>query len=573
MKWLSNFNTLKKILGLVIIMEVFLGIVGYVGYYYNAKGNQDMAEMYHENMIPVELLYDVRQQARAIEADLFELMITTDGNRNNKLLADIENRMAAVNEDIAKFEKTKLDPEEAKLFSAIKSEMAKYREARKVSLDLAMQNKNAEAYQNYVVNVEPLSQKFHTDLKMLSESNIKQAEQINQKNNENFDFASKVILVMIIGAILLSLALGWNMASSISMPLKVGAEHLDELAKGDFSQDMPPEYLVRKDEVGMLAASMDGLNRNMRMLIHKISNSAEQVAASSEELTAGAQQSAGAANSVAESNTQMAQMADKQAATVKRTVAVIEQISVTTQEIAATAGEAAAIANQAAQATDNGQNSITQAIGQMDNVGKGSRQAQEAAQELKTSAQQIGEIVNMISSIAGQTNLLALNAAIEAARAGEQGRGFAVVAEEVRKLAEQSEQAAQQITELITKNHQGIDHVVASVNSAIENIDYGITLVNNAGSSFTEIDKLSNQVAKQVKNISEVIREVAVDSQSIAESTKEMESMSNDVANEATSISAATEEQLASMEEIASSSQALASLAQELQDAVSKFKV
>ena len=82
-------------------------------------------------------------------------------------------------------------------------------------------------------------------------------------------------------------------------------------------------------------------------------------------------------------------------------------------------------------------------------VSTGSKQAQVAAEELKTSSAQIGEIVGLISTIAGQTNLLALNAAIEAARAGEQGRGFAVVAEEVRKLAEQSEAAAHQIKDLV----------------------------------------------------------------------------------------------------------------------------
>ena len=311
----------------------------------------------------------------------------------------------------------------------------------------------------------------------------------------------------------------------------------------------------------------------MRQLIGQVSQSAEQLAASSEELTASAEQSAQASNQVAASVTEMAHGSEKQVAAVNDTSAIVEEISATMEEVAATAQEMAGKANDTSKATVDGQNSVDQAIGQMKNIGQGAQQAQQAAGELEAGSRQIEVIVGLISSIAGQTNLLALNAAIEAARAGEQGRGFAVVAEEVRKLAEQSEQAARQIKGLIGTNDNNIKNVVGVVSNTIKEIDQGVALVSKAGDGFGEIRSLVETVTAQVGDISRALSEIAVGSQQIVGSMKAVETVSRAAAAEAQTVSAATEEQSASTEEIASASQALAKLATDLQAAMGKFRI
>jgi methyl-accepting chemotaxis protein len=270
---------------------------------------------------------------------------------------------------------------------------------------------------------------------------------------------------------------------------------------------------------------------------------------------------------------QVAQGADKQVGAVNETAAVVEELSSTVVGVVSTAKKMAEMADRTTQVTDAGQSSAGRAVSQMDAVGKGARQAQHAAVELKDSSAQIGEIVSLISNIAGQTNLLALNAAIEAARAGEQGRGFAVVADEVRKLAEQSEHAAQQIKDLIDKNHQSIGNVVGAIDTAIGDIDQGISLVNAAGTNFKEIDAMVRDVAAQVRQISTALSEVEAGNRRITDSVSVVERLSRQASGEAENVSAATEEQSAAMEEIASSSHALAKLAQDMQVAVSRFKV
>ena len=289
--------------------------------------------------------------------------------------------------------------------------------------------------------------------------------------------------------------------------------------------------------------------------------------------TAGAQQSAEASANIAASIGEVAKGSEKQVAAVNETSAVVQQISATMQEVSATAAEMATMSEQTAAAAVEGKGSVDRAVNQMREVSGGAKQAQLAAEGLKASSAQIGEIVGLISTIAGQTNLLALNAAIEAARAGEQGRGFAVVAEEVRKLAEQSETAAQQIKHLVGSNHDSIGNVVGAIDAAISDISEGVSLVNIAGDNFGAISEQVRRVTEQVRIIAKAINEAAIGSQRIVTSIRDVENLSRDAAAEAQTVSAATEEQSASMEEIAAASQTLAKLAVELQAAVAKFHI
>lgn len=383
---------------------------------------------------------------------------------------------------------------------------------------------------------------------------------------------------MIIGGVgvallIISLIAMFFVVRRITVPLGIAVNDLAELGAGNFTASVPPKLMQRKDEIGKLAIAINNLTQSMRGLLKQISQSAEHVAASSEELTASAQQSAEAATNVAESIQQVAMGSEQQVGAVNETSAIVEEISATMEEVAATAGEMATLSEQTAKAALEGKTSIDTAVSQMGAVSNGSKQAQVAAEELKASSAQIGEIVGLISTIAGQTNLLALNAAIEAARAGEQGRGFAVVAEEVRKLAEQSETAAHQIKGLVDKNHGSIGNVVGAIDIAIRDIARGVELVNVAGNNFAAINSQISQVTHQVSSIATAVNEAAVGSQRIVSSIKEVENLSRDAATESQNVSAATEEQSASMEEIAASSQALAKLAEDLQTAVAKFRI
>ncbi len=208
-----------------------------------------------------------------------------------------------------------------------------------------------------------------------------------------------------------------------------------------------------------LGRAFETMTRNLRGLIRQVSSATEQLAASSEELTASAEQSAQASTTSQLPSNDISQGSEKQVSAVNETSSIVQEISATMEEVSATAAEMATMSE--GRRSGDGRDNLGRPGCEPDGaVSVGAKQAQTAAVELKASSAQIGEIVGLISTIAGQTNLLALNAAIEAARAGEQGRGFAVWPMKFRKLAEQSETAARQIKTLVGSNHDSIGKVV-----------------------------------------------------------------------------------------------------------------
>lgn len=385
--------------------------------------------------------------------------------------------------------------------------------------------------------------------------------------------AQTTLLILTIVAIIIGLGAAFVITRAVAGPLKLAVADLNKMADGDYSFTVPEEFLRVKDEVGDLARSIDKMIGTMKVAIRKLATSAEQLASSSEELTASAEQSAQAANQVAESITGVAADATEQMNAANETSAVVEQLSAGIQQVAANTSQVAAQSAQAADKAKDGGNALEKAVKQMGQIETTVNASAKVVAKLGERSKEIGQIVDTISGIAGQTNLLALNAAIEAARAGEQGRGFAVVAEEVRKLAEQSQEAAKKIAELIGEIQGDTDKAVVAMNDGTREVKTGAEVVNAAGATFREITELVTQVSGQVKEILVAVQQMATGSQQIVGSVNTIDELSKKSAGESQSVSAATEEQLSSMEEIASSSQALATLAQDLQAIVAKFRV
>lgn len=375
-----------------------------------------------------------------------------------------------------------------------------------------------------------------------------------------------IFAILIITAILIA----W-FARRIARPIQELEAAANRIAAGDISDAQLDIH--SNDEIGRLGQSFEQMAHNLRTLIKKVLGATEQVAASSEELTASAEQSTQAANQIAISITDVAASANEQMEAANDTSAVVEQMSASIQQIAANANQVAAQSAQAAGKAKDGDKAVEKAVVQMKQIEATVISSAQVVTKLGERSKEIGQIVDTISGIAGQTNLLALNAAIEAARAGEQGRGFAVVAEEVRKLAEQSQEAAKKIAELIGEIQGDTDQAVVAMNNGTREVKTGAEVVDTAGAAFREIAELVTEVSGQVKEISAAMQQLASGSQQIVSSVKKIDDLGKKSAGEAQGVSAAAQEQLASMEEIASSSQALAKLAQDLQSAVNGFRI
>lgn len=382
---------------------------------------------------------------------------------------------------------------------------------------------------------------------------------------------SRVLLSLSGICLLVVLGLTFWLSKSFVQPVLRINQIAQDIAAGQLKALQ--KTIKDKSEFGQLADNILLMNQNLRSLVQQVQSQADQLAASSEELTASAQQSADAANQVAGSITEIAHGADIQATSANQIMTVAQTMSEQVNQISQAASDVSGTAAATSQAAEQGRQVVEQTVAQMNEIGQNTTATQATITELNNSSQEIREMVTLISSIAGQTNLLALNAAIEAARAGEQGRGFAVVADEVRKLAEESNQAARQIGELVGKNEANLNQVITSTQAGAAGIQTGISLVHDTGETFKNIVDAILRLSDQIKDISDAIRQIATGNQTLVKSIQEIDTASKQAAAEAQNVSAATEEQSASMQEIASSSQSLSMLANDLQEAIAKFQL
>lgn len=378
------------------------------------------------------------------------------------------------------------------------------------------------------------------------------------------------ILLTVIGIFIMS-ALGLRFSRQMTRPILALTENAKQLAEGNLKVEKLQMY--SGDEIGQMAAAFNTMADHLRELICNVSGSSEQIAASSEELTAGAAQSAQAANHVAGTVTQVAEGMEMQMRTVEKTKEHVEHMVGQIAQVAQKTGQVTGVSSQAAESAQQGAKLMHSAMRQMDHIEKTVTGSADVVARLGENSKQISQIVDVISEIAGQTNLLALNAAIEAARAGEQGRGFAVVAEEVRKLAEQSQQATKKIADLIHKIQSDTAQAVSAMNSGSDEVKEGSQAIREVGGAFQDIISMIDQISARVKEIAASMEQMAGGSEEIVKAVEGVDEVSKNTTEQTQSISAATEEQSASTQEIASSASALAQMAQEMQNMIGRFKI
>lgn len=572
MQWIMNLKTATKIFLLIGVAVIFLTGVGFVGYHYASKMSNDMHEMYSNYLLSVKWLNASRGQTRAVEALTLELMHPgTPKAKEQELLRESDKRIAEVDKLLGDYEKTALDKFEEQKYQIVKENLKTYRVERAKAIEIALIGQKADAFVYFTQNAAPRMDTVNAVLKELADHNAENAEKADKQGQEDAAFAIKMMITMTILAIALTMLFGRIIGRIISKPLNEMLSEVQEVANGNLG--VKAISAKSADEVGQLGIAFNAMVTNLRSLVCQVAQSAEQVAASSEELTASAEQSAQAANQVAITISGVANGAELQLQAVNGAISVVDQMSAGVRQVVSNSDLATSMADKTSAAAHEGGKAVDLAITKMSDIEKTVNHSAEVVSELGSRSKEIGQIVDTISGIAGQTNLLALNAAIEAARAGEQGRGFAVVAEEVRKLAEQSQDAAKQIATLINSIQGDTEKAVTSMLDGTREVKVGAEVVNSAGQSFREIVGLVDQVTKQIREISTAIRQVANGSEQIVSCVREIDKISRGTAAETQTVSAATEEQSASMEEIASSSEALSNLAQGLQQAVNRFQV
>lgn len=382
----------------------------------------------------------------------------------------------------------------------------------------------------------------------------------------------KLVSMIIIGVTgILVIALGVFIVSRITKPILTITKGMNHIADGDLTREPLP--ITANDEIGELSRNFNKMVHNIKQLVSQIASTSENVAASSEQLTASAEETSKATNEIASSIQSVATGAEKQVESVASAKTASFEISNGIDQMAINVDAASNVSDVTKQKAEDGQEVIRHTVQQMEVINKKTNEISQVVNQLGGKSKEIGTIVSLITSISDQTNLLALNAAIEAARAGEHGKGFAVVADEVRKLAEQSNQSAQQIHLLVQDIQQDIHHSIVVMEEGKHSVEEGKTLVERAGSEFEGISGSVIEVTSQIQKVLSTVQMIKTKAHSMLSSIENASSIAVESAAYSENVASSAEEQNATIHEVSSAAGTLSTMAEELQKAVNSFKL
>lgn len=365
-----------------------------------------------------------------------------------------------------------------------------------------------------------------------------------------------MLLIFILNSVIMFFvmqAFAWKLGNSVDRIIAT----LDRAGSGDLTAELGKIDLERKDEIGVLADHANMVIGQLKDVIGQVGNTSDVIEESTARLDKMAEQTSTASEDVARS---MGDMANGATAQASETQAVSDAIGRIGEGIEETSNAVAKLIVNADQMKAAGQEGVD-SVGELKTISEKVK-AQiaviyEQTNTTNESAQEIHKATELISSIASETNLLALNASIEAARAGESGRGFAVVAEQIKNLAEQSNQSAKTIEGIINNLLADTEQAVKTMNTVDAIIGFQADKVEMTKRVF---DKVNNGLIVTMEGV-----------ESIAQSTKNLDEAKGRVIMSVESLSAIAEENAASTQETAASAEELTATIGEIKNATSRL--
>ncbi|WP_445149012.1 methyl-accepting chemotaxis protein [Baekduia sp. Peel2402] len=581
--------------GAVLLITAALGLLGQK----EIRTVTSHAMTINDETVPsVSNIDDALTGIEVYRQDQFRLIASAD---SAVLEADLVKDRQAVAAAFRAYRPLMQDDLDRRSFAAVSQDWAAYRTATAELTALASAGRDAEAFA-LMNGTETSFAKLEKDLKAWGDDADFDGDVAAKHALEARDRAERTTWILLALGLLLGAAVATLITRAIRSAVRTIVDRLDSLserdtadlrvgldrmAEGDLTHEATPVTpaidTFSGDELGDAAravetvrvntvASLDAYNstrHELSALIAQVAGASNTVSAASTQMASTSEETGRAVTEIAGAIEDVAQGSTRQVNSIEQMRGIVDEVGEATGRSAQEASDTARVADDALQIAAAGAEAVLGADDAMVSVRDASARAGEVIRALDAKSAEIGTI----GSIAEQTNLLALNAAIEAARAGEQGKGFAVVADEVRKLAEESQDASRSIAALVAEIQSDTQSAVGVVDESAKRTEDGAAVVAEARSAFERIGASVEDVTARVGQIAAAVQQIAASAASVGERVSDVAAVAEESSAAAEQVSASTQQTSASAEEIAASAADLASTANELERLVARFEL